>query len=373
MHLTTVHARGDTRIVFRELRSLAETGEWICFLVVADGKGDADQVFDRGSAEIVDLGKLPANRIGRALVGSWRAARCIRTIRPDVVHIHDPELIGTAMLLKFTGRRVVYDVHEDLPKQVLNKHWIPKFCRRTVAGLAEMVESVAGRTFDAIVCATPNIGYRFSQRTMAVVQNFPILSELQAPPAVFLKPTGTFVYVGGLTELRGTLNMINAIEIVSRTHRCSLEFAGNFGSEQLATLARTLPGWASVGYRGYLTREGIASLLGIATAGLVTLKPTPSYLESYPVKMFEYMSAGLPVIASDFPLWREIVAGAECGLLVDPLDPKAIAAAMRWIIENPADAAAMGKRGRDAVCSQYNWSGEAVKLIDLYKRLAGDG
>jgi len=81
------------------------------------------------------------------------------------------------------------------------------------------------------------------------------------------------------------------------------------------------------------------------------------------------MSASLPVIASDFPLWRLIVDGAGCGLLVDPLDPAAIAKAMRWILEHPAEAEAMGQRGRKAVEQTYNWGAEAPKLLDLYNKL----
>ena len=85
--------------------------------------------------------------------------------------------------------------------------------------------------------------------------------------------------------------------------------------------------------------------------------------------MFEYMSVGLPVIVSDFPLWRGIVENAGCGLLLDPLDPQATADAMQWILDHPAEAEAMGHRGREAVEKHYNWETEAEKLVALYKKL----
>jgi glycosyltransferase involved in cell wall biosynthesis len=85
--------------------------------------------------------------------------------------------------------------------------------------------------------------------------------------------------------------------------------------------------------------------------------------------MFEYMSAGLPVIASNFPLWKEIVEGNKCGICVDPMDPKAIASAIQWMIDHPEEAEEMGKNGRRAVETKYNWANESKKLVGLYQRL----
>lgn len=103
--------------------------------------------------------------------------------------------------------------------------------------------------------------------------------------------------------------------------------------------------------------------------GLVTLAPIPNYIESYPTKLFEYMAAGVPVVASDFPLWRSIVDGAGCGLLVDPADPQQIADAIDWLIDHPEEAARMGENGRRAAHDTYNWQGEASKLRALYAKL----
>ncbi|MCY4211547.1 MAG: glycosyltransferase, partial [Gammaproteobacteria bacterium] len=104
-------------------------------------------------------------------------------------------------------------------------------------------------------------------------------------------------------------------------------------------------------------------------AGLVLYHPTPGILNAYPTKMFEYMSVGLPVIASDFPAWRHIVDRAECGLLVNPLEPSAIADAMLWLLNNPQEAERMGRRARKAAEEFYSWEREGDKLIRLYKKL----
>jgi glycosyltransferase involved in cell wall biosynthesis len=92
-------------------------------------------------------------------------------------------------------------------------------------------------------------------------------------------------------------------------------------------------------------------------------------MDGMPIKLFEYMAAGVPVIASNFPLWRSIVEGSGAGLIVDPEDPHAIASAMRWILANPSQAAAMGMRGRQAVLDRFNWNTEAAKLLAMYDRI----
>jgi glycosyltransferase involved in cell wall biosynthesis len=107
-------------------------------------------------------------------------------------------------------------------------------------------------------------------------------------------------------------------------------------------------------------------------AGIVTFHPLPNHLDSHPTKMFEYMSSGIPVIASDFPLWRDIIEGNQCGICVDPLDPKAIAAAIDYVVTHPQAAKAMGENGRRAVLQKYNWTVQANRLIDFYGAISHD-
>jgi glycosyltransferase involved in cell wall biosynthesis len=88
-----------------------------------------------------------------------------------------------------------------------------------------------------------------------------------------------------------------------------------------------------------------------------------------PTKLFEYMATGLPVIASNFPHWKEILEDNHCGLVVDPLNPKEIARAIEYLLDHPEEASRMGENGRQAVKDKYNWEEEGKKLLDLYERL----
>ena len=334
-------------------------------MFVQDGRGDS--VEEGGKIRIIDTGPQPPGRLARMTLGVFRMWRAVRLARPSLVHFHDPELIPLGMILKCFGHRVVYDVHEDLPRQALTKYWLPVFARKPVSWIVSGVEWLAARVLDAIIPATPKIAERFLPWKTTSVQNFPILDELVKVEVMpYKERPAQFAYIGGLTRERGACEMVNSLNHIENVR---LYLAGAFQPARLQSELEALPGWRHVVFHGWANRTQVAEILGNARAGLVILHPTPRYLDAYPTKMFEYMAVGLPVIVSDFLLWRSIVEDAECGLLVDPLDPQATANAMQWILDHPAEAEAMGRRGREAVEKHYNWETEAEKLVALYKKL----
>lgn len=366
VHLTTVHTRRDVRIFHKEAQTLRALGRPV-ILVVADGLGDEQ---DPGGVRFVDVGPLK-RRLTRAVVGSWRAMKAVIALQPAVVHFHDPEIIPMALVLKALGYTIIYDVHEDVPRQILDKHWIPRPLRWTVSKAVAAIERVAKFSFDAFATATPHIASKFPASRTVVVQNYPIPEELVTPLAEsYPERPLQIAYVGGTTRERGGCEMVNAMAITSEPRPTArLAWAGTFAPTSFEAHLRSLPGWANVDYRGKVDRPGVAELLGKSRAGLVVFQPAPNHMEAQPNKLFEYMAAGLPVIASDFPLWRNIVTQAGCGLLVDPLNPSAIADAITWIFDHPDEAEAMGRRGQTAVTSTYTWDREAEKLLALYTKL----
>ena len=85
--------------------------------------------------------------------------------------------------------------------------------------------------------------------------------------------------------------------------------------------------------------------------------------------MFEYMATGLPVIVSNFPLWKEIVEDNKCGITVNPLDPQEIARAVEYLCSNPELMEKMGRNGRKTVMGKYNWGNESKILLSVYSSL----
>ena len=123
-HITTVHLRNDNRIKLKECKSLAAEGFEV-HLVVGDGLGD----FFGENVQIHDIGPKPQSRIQRMWAQPKRALKRVLALRPDIVHLHDPELLPVGVKLAQKGMRVIYDAHEDVPRQNLTRHYIPRRIR----------------------------------------------------------------------------------------------------------------------------------------------------------------------------------------------------------------------------------------------------
>jgi glycosyltransferase involved in cell wall biosynthesis len=219
-----------------------------------------------------------------------------------------------------------------------------------------------------VIAATPIIRDKFLSINLKTVDinNFPLLHELDHQTA-WVDKNVEVCYVGGIGKLRGIQEMCVAIGQAKSAARLNL--VGLFGEPAVEQAVRAMPGWKRVNALGFLDRAGVREVLGRSMAGLVTLHPVINYIDALPVKMFEYMSAGIPVIASDFPHWREIIKSNGCGLLVDPLESAQISQAIDYLVTHLEDAKRMGQNGRNAVLDRYNWPNEEQKLLGFYEQV----
>lgn len=363
-HLSSAHAAFDVRIFHKECRTLARAGHDVAFIVPHEHDETRDGV------RLCAVPR-PANRRSRFALAITNVARRALAFDADVYHLHDPELLTIVPLLKASGGKVVYDVHENVPGQIRRKRWIPSMLRPPVSTIVAAVEQLFARgLLDRIVAATPAIAARFPATKTVIIQNFPLVGELashEARQARQLRPTAT--YVGAISANRGAREMVRAMGHLSDLEP-RLVLAGRFSPPSLEPELRGLPEWRFVDYLGLLPRPEVAAVLAQANVGLVVFHPEPNHVDAQPNKLFEYMSASLPIVASDFPLWRQIVLDSQAGIMVDPLDDRDIAAAIREIVAQPELAMEMGRAGSAAVAETYNWGREAAKLIALYEDLA---
>jgi glycosyltransferase involved in cell wall biosynthesis len=293
--------------------------------------------------------------------------------KADIYHLHDPELMLVGILLKLiTGKKVIYDVHEDYSKQMLFKLYLPKIIRKEIAFLVGMIESYSSKLLDAIITATDDILKNFSRHKRVLsVKNFPIVSNFPIEEENEEREKGVFslIYIGGLEKIRGITQIIEALAVFNSDDPLRLVLCGDFYPANFEAKVRSLEGFKKVEYLGWVAPRDIPNLLKNHDVGIVCLHPTTNYVTSLPLKLFEYMAAGLPVIASNFPLWKTIVEGNGCGICVDPLNPEEIAQAIKYLMEHPGLREEMGEKGRRAVAEKYNWEKEGKKLLDLYAQL----
>ena len=281
--------------------------------------------------------------------------------------LHDPELLRIAVKLKKKGKKVIYDAHEDLPRQILSKEYLKPIVRKLISSRIEKYENKVAKKLDVIVTATPYIRNRFLKvnPNSIDINNFPIIKELLFDFEYDHKKGNKICYVGGITTVRGINELLEALE----GSECSLLLAGDFLENGLRDSIINKNAWNKVEELGFLTREEVVNVYKKSKLGIVTLHPISNYYVSLPVKMFEYMAGGIPVVASNFPLWEEIITKNDAGICVDPLNTDAISNAINYLIDNPDKAKKMGENGKRMVIEKYNWNQEKLKLIKLYNDL----
>ena len=363
-HLTSAHPRFDIRIYQKECLSLSK--KYNVSLVVADGQGSKNV----NGINIVDVGK-PKSRQERFVNTPRKIYKAALELDADLYHLHDPELLLIALKLKKRGCIVIFDAHEDLPKQVLSKHYLNTHVAKLISISIKYYENYVCSKLDAIVTATPSIRDKFKKfaKKSIDINNYPLLGELQSIDKDWSNILDEIAYVGGISKIRGIQEAVKALSLTKT--KTKLNLVGRFSDQQTYSLAQTSSGWQYVNELGQLDREQVKRVLERSIAGLVTFLPVPNHIDAQPNKMFEYMSAGIPVIGSNYPLWISIIEGNECGICVNPEEPKSIAQAIDKLVSNKDLAEAMGKNGIKAVNEKYNWAIEEKNLFKLYDELLG--
>ncbi len=361
-HLTSVHIRYDTRIFIKMCSSLAKIDNFTVNIVVADGLGHEV----KNAVNFYDVGNLNG-RLNRMFKTTKKVFLKAKELDSDLYHIHDPELIPVGLKLKKLGYKVIFDSHEDVPKQILSKPYANKYFLKFISKLFQMYENYASPKFDYIIAATPYINDKFLKlnQNSIDINNFPILAELLSDTKWDNK-LNEVCYVGGIAEIRGIKEVIKSLEYSTGV---KLNLVGVSKEALVEKEFKRYQGWSKVNEFGFLNRKDVSKIMSKSKAGIVTFHPLPNHIDSQPNKMFEYMSASLPLIVSNFPFWKEIVEKYNCGICVDPLDPAQIAKAMQYIIDNPIEAEKMGKNGKNAVLEKYNWRIEEEKLLKIYRSL----
>lgn len=363
-HMTSAHGAEDGRIFHKECVSLAKAG-YETYLVQ---RGES---YDKNGVHIVGVGDIPTSRRKRITEGAKKVYEAALAVDADLYHLHDPELLPYGLKLKRAGKKVIFDRHENYVLQLRTKSYLPKSVCVVVSAVYDVYERMVLRQFDGLVIPTSTLencpGADRCSRC-AAVDNAAVLSELYDfyDPSAPKQPNSV-CYVGGLTESRG----ITADILAASKAGATLILAGAFSPEDYREQLQALDVYDCVDYRGMLNREGVRSVLLSAQIGLSTLLNRGQYgqMLNLPIKAYEYMSMGLPVILSHSPYNDKMMEKYRFGICVDPENTDEFASAIRYLLDHPEEARQMGENGRRAVKENFNWGVEEKKLLALYEEI----
>jgi len=355
---TSVHQWNDVRIFHKEAISLSKK---------YNVELHAPAEFNYRIVKNVNIYGLPKwqkvlerKRIRKEL---WKR---IKKTDADIFHFHDPELIIIGLYLKIIKKKIViYDVHENVAKQILNKDYIPTiFIRKLISILFSIIEKIAISSFDGVIVAGDDILKSYSKRT--VINNYPLI---ETKDISMNDNDNSLIYLGGITKIRGVEEILKAIVIVNKkeNRNLKLKLIGEFSDKEFKEFL--LSKYSKViQFYGWRKRQEAMDETRKSIIGLVLYLPVQNHKFLRSNKIFEYMEVGIPILYSNFSDWCNKLDKYDVGLSADPTDPHDIADKICWLLDNPSKASLMGKNGKRTIKNQFNWYMEEKKLFNLYRK-----
>lgn len=361
-HMTSAHGAEDVRIFHKECVSLAGAGYEV-YLV------ERGESYEKNGVHIVGVGEIPASRRKRMTQGAKKVYEAALAIDADIYHFHDPELLPYGLKLKRKGKKVIFDSHEKYTEQIKRKPYLPGWCTRLIAVCYGVYEKYVLKRIDGLIFPCLKDGkhpFEGMCARVTTVNNVPRQEELYDHyDASASKYERSIVYIGSLTYLRGITHMVKA----AGKSGCTAYLGGVFSPESYGMELETLPEFSHVRHLGFLGREEVLETLQQCQIGMATLLNVGQYnqYDNLATKVYEYMSLGLPVILSHSSYNDRMMKKYRFGICVDPENVDEIAAAIRYLLDDPEEARQMGENGRRAVKEEFNWGVEEKKLLALYE------
>jgi glycosyltransferase involved in cell wall biosynthesis len=361
-----VHPPFDIRIFYKECVSLARAG-YQTSLIAPFGEETI-----KNGVRVVPI-KLPKNRLLRILTAPFRMFRLALKQKAAIYHFHDPELMLTGILLRLAGKKVIFDVHENVRISLISKDWLPKTGAKIIAVLYFLLERVALLFFKHLVLAEESYQNYYPQKKSVTVLNYPINGRQALNSKTYNEPW-RFIYAGVVHPLRGIWEML---EIINRLNQkgiaVSLDLVGELRPrnlrEQVISYLEQNKLNHLVTIHGKVDFTRVASFLTECHIGFSILHDIPNYRESLPTKIFEYMQQGLPVITNDFPLYKKYVEETHSGLCLNINNVEAMVAAIIELLNAPQHIEAMAQKSIELTQNQFNWKTQEAKLLELYASL----
>ena len=367
-HITTVHQRYDVRIFMKELLSLSS--RYDCTLIAP---GEHEETKD--GIRIIPIKKY-SSRYKRFLKTTREAYKKAKQQKADLYHFHDPEFLPWAISLKLSGRKVVYDIHENHLSTIMNRDYLPKILRYIFYGIYWLLQKIGLTLFDGIVIVVKEHMNFCPKSKTILLPNYP---ELKVFEGLHLRDSKrgkdnvmNCLYLGGMTRIRGIYELIKAMILLNEKRvRYRLNLIGPISEDPLEQFVmENSRQYDFIIYHGRFERKKALELASHNDIGIITVYPIKNYMISAPIKLFEYLALGLGVVASDFPKWHKILKDVDYVEYVDPQDINSIADGIERLANKmkgtPPD---FREKMRALVFKDYSWESVEGRLFELYERI----
>lgn len=362
--LTSGHDVFDNRIYYKELLSLKKIYNEL--YLIAPGEKD----FITPEGIVVKCFKRRKSWYDRFSPMN-RMFKLAMEIGADVYHAHEPDSLQVAIKLKArTGAKVIYDSHEYYP-EAFSEHF--SACKGMIQDSVYLYEKHLASRADYIITVNNLLVGKFKKyhKNVELIPNYPVFSEVCTEKEYIDKPV--FVYAGGLREDRGILKILEAINMVKIDAKYIFigEFETGEFKEKVNNYIENNLKDREIVFTGKIPHLKVFEYLKSADAGFVLLQPYNwRYVNSEPIKLFEYMMSKTAVIASDFPMMKDVIEKADCGFVVRPDDSKSIAEVIDFVCSNREKVSEMGENGSKSAKELYNWSAAEKRLLNVYDELS---
>lgn len=365
--LTSAHSRYDVRIYYKELISLKKKYNSVK-LIVLDGKGNE---ISSDGIEIIDINvkKRKINRFNRFTIFQYLIVKYFKDGK-HLIHFHDSECFLSIFFLKIIfNQNFIYDVHENLIEDIKSKQYIPKFLRGSLAFITNVIENFIVTKAKGVITATPYLKNKYLEHNKNVesIINYPEVDVFKSCSEYSSRTANNVVYVGVINEIRGIYEVMDAIDYFPDDVRFSV--AGPFTTEKVKNTFFNHKNINKVDYLGILNRVEIHDLLNKSLCGILIGHPVKNALDSIPIKLYEYLACGLPVIISDYPKWKTFIKNNQVGFTVDCFDAKIVGLQVAELIKNKKISIKMSQLGRQLFESKFNWEDQQNKLYKFYENI----
>lgn len=380
------HDLFDDRIYWKMAAPLSELGYDVHYLLIGD-RDEAGETSEGVKYQMLKLKTFSANRYFNFLVKRLnpnnnysKLFEQAKILEADIYHFHDLWINRIGVKLKNLKHKpvVFYDAREPYAEDYIS-YIKPlfglKFFIKSFAFYADRWEKNRSKAYDLVIANEETVQKQFAKiignKKAKVLYNYSdALDDFH--DLSYEKKKYDLIYCGAISELRGAYLILEGLlQAKRKLPKIQLLFLGRYYPNGLK---RDLQNFIekndlsqNVHLKDVVPYREVADYYNNSRIGLVLLQRVKTYEISMPIKLFEYMAFGLPVIASNFGHMKKYVENEVCGILVDPEDKEEVASAMVELLSNMDVYQKYSENGRKAAIKKYRWEFEFKKLLDFYK------